>query len=463
MNNSQRHNILVVDDEEAQRSALDGFLKKLGFNVLTAPDGPQALDFVQKQSVDLVLTDYKMPKMSGYDLLLHIKKLRPLTIVIVITAFGNIEDAVAAMKAGAFDYLTKPIDLDAMELIIQRALNFHDLKKENEYLRQQLKEVKKPVEIISQSVAMEEVLSIVMRAADSKVSILIEGESGTGKELIAQAIHQASARRFKPLIVVNCAALSENLLESELFGHEKGAFTGAIQQRKGKFEEADGGSLFLDEIGEVPLSLQVKLLRFLQFGQFERVGSNETQTVNVRIIAATNRNLNKMISNGTFREDLYYRLNVVRVSVPPLRSRREDILLLINYFLNKSVQQYGKSIDGLSHESLDILLQYDFPGNVRELQNIIERAVVLCRGNLIRLDDLPDHMLKLSQGALNPVYNETGSLTERVGAFERSLIVDALERAENNQSAAARELGIGERQFRYKLNKYKIKKTKNGN
>jgi len=263
MQYTRKHHILVVDDEKSQRSALEGFLKKLGFTVFLASDGQQAYDLVQKHAIDLILTDYKMPRLTGYELLLRVKEVRPLTLVIVITAFGNIEDAVAAMKAGAFDYLTKPIDLDTMELIIHRALNYHDLKKENEYLRQQLKEAQKPAEIISQSAVMEEVLSIVMRAADSTATILIEGESGTGKELIAQAVHQASSRRSRPLIVINCAAISENLLESELFGHEKGAFTGAIHQRIGKFEEADNGSLFLDEIGEVPLNLQVKIMYLL--------------------------------------------------------------------------------------------------------------------------------------------------------------------------------------------------------
>ncbi len=451
--------ILVTDDEKIQRDSLAGFLKKKGYHVLSAPDFDTAFRLVKENTVDVLLTDVKMGARSGYDLLKAVKELNPEITVIIMTAYGNVEEAVAAMKNGAYDYLTKPLDLDEVELLIHRAVQFKLLKSENEQLRQTLAERHRFNNIITNSPLMEEVLNIAARSANSKTSVLIEGESGTGKELIARAIHFASPRKDKPLIVVNCAAISENLIESELFGHEKGAFTGAIQARRGRVEEADGGTLFLDEVGDVPLSVQVKLLRFLQFGEFQRVGSNEMRKVDVRLIAATNRNLREMIAQNTFREDFYYRLNVINIYVPPLRKRKEDIPLLIDFFINKYATENQKTIQGISREALDLLMKYDYPGNVRELENMIERAVVLARSEIIEKDDLPIQFRVKNDNAegIPPLEYYEGNFRQKVEAFEKDLISAALKEANFNQSQAARNLGLSERNLRYKMEKYGLK------
>ncbi len=451
--------ILVTDDEKIQRDSLAGFLKKKGYHVLSAPDFDTAFRLVKENTVDVLLTDVKMGARSGYDLLKAVKELNPEITVIIMTAYGNVEEAVAAMKNGAYDYLTKPLDLDEVELLIHRAVQFKLLKSENEQLRQTLAERHRFNNIITNSPLMEEVLNIAARSANSKTSVLIEGESGTGKELIARAIHFASTRKDKPLIVVNCAAISENLIESELFGHEKGAFTGAIQARRGRVEEADGGTLFLDEVGDVPLSVQVKLLRFLQFGEFQRVGSNEMRKVDVRLIAATNRNLREMIAQNTFREDFYYRLNVINIYVPPLRKRKEDIPLLIDFFINKYATENQKTIQGISREALDLLMKYDYPGNVRELENMIERAVVLARSEIIEKDDLPIQFRVKNDNAegIPPLEYYEGNFRQKVEAFEKDLISAALKEANFNQSQAARNLGLSERNLRYKMEKYGLK------
>ncbi len=451
--------ILVTDDEKIQRDSLAGFLKKKGYHVLSAPDFDTAFRLVKENTVDVLLTDVKMGARSGYDLLKAVKELNPEITVIIMTAYGNVEEAVAAMKNGAYDYLTKPLDLDEVELLIHRAVQFKLLKSENEQLRQTLAERHRFNNIITNSPLMEEVLNIAARSANSKTSVLIEGESGTGKELIARAIHFASPRKDKPLIVVNCAAISENLIESELFGHEKGAFTGAIQARRGRVEEADGGTLFLDEVGDVPLSVQVKLLRFLQFGEFQRVGSNEMRKVDVRLIAATNRNLREMITQNTFREDFYYRLNVINIYVPPLRKRKEDIPLLIDFFINKYATENQKTIQGISREALDLLMKYDYPGNVRELENMIERAVVLARSEIIEKDDLPIQFRVKNDNAegIPPLEYYEGNFRQKVEAFEKDLISAALKEANFNQSQAARNLGLSERNLRYKMEKYGLK------
>jgi two-component system NtrC family response regulator len=451
--------ILVTDDEKIQRESLAGFLRKKGYTVLTARNFDEAYRHIRQQPIDVVLTDVKMGEKSGYDLLKAVRELNPEITVIIMTAYGNVEEAVAAMKEGAYDYLTKPIDLDEVELLVHRALQLKLLKSENESLRQKLAERHRFTNIVSASPLMEEVLNIAARSASSRTSVLIEGESGTGKELIVRAIHYASPRKDKPLVVVNCAAISENLIESELFGHEKGAFTGALQTRLGRLEEADGGTLFLDEVGDIPLSAQVKLLRFLQFGEFQRVGSNETRKVDVRLIAATNRNLREMIKEGTFREDFYYRLNVINIYVPPLRKRKEDIPLLIDHFIKKFAEENRKSIQGISREAMDLLMKYDYPGNVRELENMIERAVVLARGEIIEKEDLPIqfHIKNGSNETLPPLEYYPGNFREKVEAFEKDLIVQALEKAGYNQSKAARALGLSERNLRYKMNKYGLK------
>lgn len=452
--------ILVTDDEKIQRESLAGFLKKKGYQVLTARNFDEAFARVRDHSVDVVLTDVKMSGKSGYDLLKSVKELNPEITVIIMTAYGNVEEAVAAMKNGAYDFLTKPIDLDEVELLIHRALQFKQLKSENLELRQKLEERHRFTNIVTNSPLMEEVLNIAARSANSRASVLIEGESGTGKELIVRAIHYASPRKNKPLIVVNCAAISENLIESELFGHEKGAFTGAVQSRLGRVEEADGGTLFLDEVGDVPLSVQVKLLRFLQFGEFQRVGSNQVRKVDVRLIAATNRNLREMIKENTFREDFYYRLNVINILMPPLRKRKEDIPLLIDHFIKKYAAQNNKTIQGISREAMDLLMKYDYPGNVRELENMIERAVVLARGEIIGKEDLPIqfHVKEESGTERPPLDYYPGNFRQKVEAFERDLIVRALENADFNQSQAARDLGLSERNLRYKMEKYGIKR-----
>ena len=451
--------ILVTDDEKIQRESLAGFLKKKGYHTLTAPDFDTAYRLIKENTVDVLLTDVKMGDKTGYDLLKAVKALNPEITVIIMTAYGNVEEAVAAMKNGAYDYLTKPLDLDEVELLIHRAVQFKLLESENQQLRQKLEDRHRFTNIITNSPLMEEVLNIAARSANSRTSVLIEGESGTGKELIARAIHYASPRKDKPLVVVNCAAISENLIESELFGHEKGAFTGAIQTRAGRVEEANGGTLFLDEVGDVPLSVQVKLLRFLQFGEFQRVGSNQVRKVDVRLIAATNRNLREMIGQNTFREDFYYRLNVINIIIPPLRKRKEDIPLLIDYFIKKYAAENSKRIAGISREALDLLMKYDYPGNVRELENIIERAVVLTRSEIIEKDDLPIQF-RIKNGKADsaaPLEYYEGNFRQKIEAFEKDLILDALKKAGFNQSQAARDLGLSERNLRYKMEKYGLK------
>ncbi len=451
--------ILVVDDEKIQRESLAGFLAKKGFQVFTADHFDSAIQTIKQNTIDLVLTDVKMPGKSGYELLNAIKQLNPEITVIIMTAYGNIAEAVNAMKNGAYDYLTKPLDLDEVELLINRAFQFKQLTAENAELRQKLSEKHRFTNIISASPLMEEVLNIAARSANSRASVLIEGESGTGKELIARAIHFASPRKNKPLVVVNCAAISENLIESELFGHEKGAFTGAVQSRAGRVEEADGGTLFLDEVGDIPLSVQVKLLRFLQFGEFQRVGSNELRKVDVRLISATNRDLLQMIKDNQFREDFYYRLNVINIKVPPLRQRKEDIPMLIDHFIKKYAAENGKTIKGISREALDILMKYDYPGNVRELENLIERAVVLSRSEIIEADDLPIQMQVVNpKEQTPPLEYYSGDFRQKVEAFEKDLILDALKKADFNQSKAARQLGLSERNLRYKMAKYGLRR-----
>ncbi len=451
------HKILIIDDEPAQVQALTGFLKKKGFDVEKASAGQDGLKIIEKKPIDLVITDFKMPDIDGIEVLKRAKAINPEVDVIMMTAFGSIESAIEAMRAGAIDYLTKPVDLDQLEILINKALEHKQLVSENRLLRQQLAEKFKFEQIISVSEAMEEAINVAGRSAPSKATVLITGESGTGKELIAKAIHFASPRKDRPFLAINCAALAENLLESELFGHEKGAFTGADRQRKGRFETANYGTLFIDEVGEIPLTMQVKLLRVLQEQAFERVGGSDPIRVDVRIVAATNRNLEELIEEGRFREDLYYRLNVVRINIPPLRKRKSDIPLLVDYFFKKYSIENNKEMRGISKEAMDLLMKYDYPGNVRELENIIEQAVVLGRDDTISVRDLP--MTVKGIGSVvkrNDPFGE-GTFIERVEAFEIDLIDQALEQAQGVQTRAAKILGITERHLRYKLNKYGMK------
>ncbi len=455
----KNYSVLIVDDEKIQRDSLSGFLKKGGYQTFTAANADQALQIAGGQTIDLVFTDFKMGDKTGYDLLLELKQLNPEISVVIMTAFGTIESAVKAMKAGAYDYLTKPIDLDEVEIILQRAQELRHLVRENRSLRNRLREKHKLSGIITNSPLMAETLSLAARSAESKTSVLIQGESGTGKELIARAIHQASPRSEQPMVTINCAAISENLLESELFGHEKGSFTGAVRQKPGRVEEADGGTLFLDEVGDIPLPIQVKLLRFLQFGEFQRVGGSESLRVDIRLISATNRNLEEMIRDNTFREDFFYRLNVINIQLPPLRQRKEDIPLLIDHFIRKYATRNEKQVEQISNDALDLLMKYDFPGNVRELENIIERAVVLCRDRIIQKSDLPLTLQPLRSGSAPnaPLEFYSGTFKDKVEAFERDLIETALQENNFNQTKAAKALGLNERNLRYKLQKYGMK------
>ena len=446
---SDTFRVLVVDDEPAQRELVGGFLRKQGFDVAEAPDGRTALERFRKEPFDLLLTDQRMPGLSGLELLEAARAVTPAVSMIIMTAYGTIETAVAAIKGGAADYLTKPLNLDELLHRIAQVRERQRLIMENRELREALQERHRVEGIIGESGRMQEVLSLVRRVAGSDATILIQGESGTGKELIARAIHYASPRAGAPLVSVNCAALPETLLESELFGHEKGAFTGAVAARKGRFELADGGSLFLDEIGDLPLHLQVKLLRVLQEREFERVGSSRPVAVNVRLLAATHRDLEALVRAGRFRDDLYYRINVVSISLPPLRERREDIPLLLDHFVEKFSRRNGKRIGGLTREAREALLRYDYPGNVRELENLVERAVILTRDEVIGLEDLPLGV-KEREGETS---GET-SLTVLVEGLERRMIREALARADGVQTQAAEILGISERVLRYKLKKY---------
>ncbi len=449
--------VLVVDDEKIQREMLRGFLVKQGFQVVEAEDGAKALEEFRKEPFPLILSDYRMPGMDGIQLLREIRRIDSKAVIILMTAYGTIETAVAAMKEGAYDYITKPIDLDELLLLMRRVEKEWQIQRENQELKAQLKGKFKVDFIISHSRPMEEALNIVGRAAASTATVLILGESGTGKELIARAIHYASARADHPLIKVNCAALPENLLESELFGHEKGAFTGAVSRRIGRFEQANAGSIFLDEIGDLTPAFQVKLLRVLQEKEFERIGSNQTLRIDVRVIAATHRNLEEAVAQGRFREDLYYRLNVVTIRLPPLRERKEDIPLLIEHFLKRHSEKNKRPIRAVSREARELLMRYDYPGNVRELENIIERAVVLCRAEVISSQDLPLH-LQEGKSEVSLVYEPKGrNLPDTLEEIERELIQKALEKSGGIQTQAAEDLGVSERVLRYKMKKYKIK------
>lgn len=451
--------ILVIEDEKAQLQTLTGFLQKQRFDVIGSSSGAEGIEIARERNIDLVLTDYRMPDKDGLEVLREIKNINPEIVVILMTAYGTEEIAVQAMKEGAFDYLTKPIlNLDELEIIVRKALERKQLVSENVELRRQLEGRYHFHEIVSGSAGMEEVINTAGRAARSKATVLVRGESGTGKELIARAIHYTSPRKDGPFVAVNCAALSESLLESELFGHEKGAFTGADRQRTGRFEQANGGTLFIDEVGDIPLSTQVKLLRVLQEREFERVGGNETIKVDVRVIAATNKDLEEMVENDEFREDLFYRLNVISIRIPPLRERRGDISPLISHFISRYAVENDKEIEGVSREAMDVLMKYDYPGNVRELENAIERAVVMARGTLITAEDLPVHIRSTRSESESEYGSFAGeSLPEMVENLERHLIADALAESDGNQSKAAELLGISERNLRYKLKKYNMK------
>ncbi len=432
--------VLIVEDERAQRETLAGFLKKAGYKVIEAKTGEEAI--IHLSSADVALVDLKLPDIDGLTVLKEIKSRDPDIEVIIVTAYGTIKTAVEAMKIGAFDYLTKPIDLDELIVVMKRALEKREMEIEVRYLKEEMEKFRPEPLIIAESTAMKEVLSLVYRVAPSNASVLITGESGTGKELIARTLHLASPRKSKRFVAVSCAAIPETLLESELFGFEKGAFTGAERAKPGKFELADGGTIFLDEIGDLPLSLQVKLLRVLQEKEVERLGSTTSRKVDVRVIAATNQDLRKKVEEGTFREDLFYRINTITIHIPPLRDRKEDILPLAEYFLKKYSKELGKKIEGFTKEARKALLSYSWPGNVRELQNVIERAVVLTRRNAISGEEL----------LLENVPRPFPTLEE----LEKEHIKKALSITNGNISKAAELLGIHRNTLREKIRKYNI-------
>jgi DNA-binding NtrC family response regulator len=448
------YRILIVDDEESQRQQLAGFLKKQGFSVTTAESGTKALNLCQEKNFEVALIDLKMPGMDGIELLGKLKESNPEIQVIMMTAYGSIETAVEAMKLGAYHYVNKPINLDELKLNINKALQSHHLLMENKYLKEELEEKYRDLKIVGESPEIKEVLSRVSRVAKTNSTVLIIGESGTGKELVARAIHDLSDRAEKRFVAVSCAALPETLFESELFGHEKGAFTGAIKSKEGRFELADGGTLFLDEVGDIPLEIQVKLLRAIESQEFERLGGKDTLKVDVRIISATNQDLEKRIKEKGFREDLYYRLNVISVFIPPLRERREDILPLVDYFIKKANQKCGRSIQGITPAVKDIILNYDWPGNVRELENMIERGVVLARSDVIDKGDLPYSGL-ISDRFLEDTSTPSFSLKN----MERNHILKVLKKTDWNLMKTAEILGIHRNTLRLKIKEYGIQKS----
>lgn len=454
------YTILIVDDEAPQRVILSGFLKQKKYKILEAASPEEAKKIADSNLIDLILSDLKMPGGSGIDLLREIKKINPEIQLVIITAHGTIENAVEAMKEGAFDYLIKPVNLDELDLLIRKIFERKNLISENKYLKEQLNEKYGIKGLIAYSKAMDDVLNLAARVADSKATVLIRGESGTGKEVLAKAIHFASTRAENPFVAVNCAALNENLLESEMFGHEKGSFTGADKQKQGRFEIADTGTLFLDEVGDLPASTQIKLLRVLQEGHFERVGGTTTLNTDVRIISATNRNIEQLISENRFREDLYYRLNVVTINIPPLRERKEDLVHLIDHFIKKYIADTKKEKAEFSKEAMDLLMKYDYPGNVRELENIVHHSIVLARNEIITTDDLPMNLKTLTSETRDvPIAtDENLSFTEQVDNLEKRLIFEALDKTGGNQTKAAKMLGISERNLRYRLNKWGMKK-----
>ena len=440
--------LLVVDDEANARTALAELLRDEGYTVETAADGFKALAKFSELSPDVVLTDLKMPGMDGLELLARLGESGSDAVILVMTAFGAVETAVSAMKAGAADYLTKPLDMNELLLVLERELERQRLRREAGQLRARLAERYSFDNIVGNAPPMQAVFKVISQVASSRASVLISGESGTGKELIASALHQHSPRANKPFIRLHCAALAESLLESELFGHERGSFTGAVGRREGRFFQADGGTLFLDEIGEISPAVQVKLLRFLQEHEFERVGGNDTIRVDVRVIAATNRDLKAEIAKGRFREDLYYRLNVINVEMPPLRDRQSDVPLLASFFLKRYAKENAKAIQGFDDESLARLSGYDWPGNVRELENVIERAVVLCGDDKITPLELPPNVAPVR----NPhAIRIPGSTLEEI---ERHAILSALEAVGGSTSRAAEMLGISVRKIQYKLHDY---------
>ena len=450
---SSRPVILVVDDEKNTR---DGLVRALRgeYAVAEAENGQRALEWLETHAADVVLTDLRMPGMDGLTLLSRLLGRDPKPILILLTAYGNVETAVEAMKRGAYDFLAKPVNLDRLDLLLRRALAERQLGAENRRLREQLDAKYGFENIVGVSPAMQEVFETIRQAAPTRATVLIQGESGTGKELVARALHQCSPRRDGPFVPVHCASLSPTLLESELFGHEKGAFTGAVERRRGRFELADGGTLFLDEIGEIDAALQVKILRVLEERKFERVGGTETLHVDVRLVAATNRDLKQKVADGTFREDLFYRLYVVNLTLPPLRDRDGDVVLLAQHYLKSLAAENGKPGLALAPEALDALAAYPWPGNVRELRNVIERMVVLGSGEKLTVRDLPPSF-RLAAGRAESAARPGSALRDA----ERQLIEEALRKNKGSRTKAAQDLGISRRTLHRKINEFGLRNS----
>ncbi len=451
--------ILVVDDEKNYLLVLSAVLEDEGYEVLTALGGKEALEIQKESDLDLILTDMKMPAMDGIELLENIKSKDPDLPVIMMTAYGTVDKAVEAMQKGAYSYILKPFDNERLTIYVKKAISTYQVVKENRRLRDAVESQYRFDNIIGKSKPIRDIFETIRKVAPSNATVLVEGESGTGKELVAKSIHFNSPRRDKPFIAVNCSALAENLLESELFGHEKGAFTGAVSRKKGRFELADKGTLFLDEIGELSANLQVKLLRVLQEKALERVGGTQTITVDIRVIAATNKNLKEEMLNGRFREDLFYRLNVVQLVLPPLKERREDIRLLVDHFIEKYASE-RKSIvpvKGVDQEVDRLFFDYSWPGNVRELENLIERVMILCPNDVVQVSDLP-------RGFKDNVHNTLhlegiptdAKLYETLAMIEKAMIERALKMADNVQAHAANMLGIGKSGLNQKIKKYNL-------
>ncbi len=444
-----------MDDEASQRELLKVVLSEEGYSVETASGGEEALEFVERSFFNLVIMDMKMGTMGGLEALRRIKEISSAVQVLIVTAYASVDTAVQAMRSGALNYLTKPIDLEELKILVEKTMEMSDLLAENQSLKAQVERVFQNSRIIGNSPRIHEIFDSLAMVAPTDATVLILGESGTGKELIADAIHANSTRRSGPLVKVNCAALPENLLESELFGHEKGSFTGAVARKEGRFKLADGGTLFLDEIAEMSLLLQAKLLRVIQDRSFERVGGTETITSDVRIIVATNRDLEEEVHVGRFREDLFYRLNVIPIRMPPLRERREDIPLLAEHFLSAISERNRKMIRGFSPDVMDLLIRNRWKGNVREMENVVERAVIMSRGDMIQREDLPAHLLDVDQEGVQGV-----TPGRPLSEMEREAILSTLDLTGGNRTETARMLGISRRTLQYKLKEYGVTEKK---
>jgi DNA-binding NtrC family response regulator len=447
--------ILIVDDERGMLSLLDKVLSKEGYYIKTATDADSAFSLIKSEEFDLIVTDIDMPKKDGIELLKEIRNFSESINVIMITAYATVESAINAMKLGAYDYITKPFQIDEIKMVIKKALERERLIIENKYLRNELKTGRDFQGVKGKSPAIQRAFELANSVAASNANVLIEGESGTGKELIARFIHYSSARSDKPFVVLNCSALPEGILESELFGHEKGAFSGAVSKRKGRFELSQNGTIFIDEVGDLTPHAQIKLLRVLQEHEFERVGGTRTIKLDVRIVAATNKKLYEEMKKDKFREDLYYRLNVVNIEIPPLRERKEDIPELAHYFINKYSKEMNKKVTGISKETMKIITEYDWPGNVRELENVIERGIVLARKENLSPEDLPIGVRESDANKLT-ISDKKKNLTEILDDLEAQLMLKTLVKYNYSQTKAAKSLGIKRTTLRYKMEKYHL-------